>query len=320
MRRRVPLLLAVLFAAALRTQGQVTESDVLDAIRGLGLVCDSNALSRPAAEAIVKAIDPRGRILTQAEFAALREGETVGKIETWPDGLVYARINGFFTGGETGIVSRLLPALAGAGGVILDLRGSDGTDLTAADALLSRFVETGTPLYRLRTPAGELEPPHLATAATNRYEPAPVGVLIDGNTRDAAELAAAVLRSLPGVILVGAPTVGDNAVRTPVKLTESHLLHIATRWAVPGNGVSYAKAGVQPHIRVEATPLAAHSETPVIPGLTRPPSEKAKEDARLRDRIGNDAALQRTADLLVALQALRKTRNTWTPARPAATP
>jgi hypothetical protein len=321
MRGHAPLLLAALCSLSLPTRGDVTECDVLDAIARLGLACDSNALRRPAAEAIVKAVDPRGRILSPAEGADLRTGDTVAKVETWPDGLVYARLNGLFAGGETGIVSRLVPAMANAGAIILDLRSAGGSDLAAADALLSRFVNPGAPLYRLRKPSGELEPPHLAAEIADRsQQSAPVAVVTDTGTRGAAELAAAVFRTLPGAILVGSPTAGDDAVRTLVELTRTDLLYIATRWAVPENGVSYAGVGVQPHIRVEASSLAAPPETIVIPGLTRPLSQKAKDDVRLRDRIGGDAVLQRTADLLVALQALRKTRNTWTPTVPAAAP
>jgi hypothetical protein len=320
MRERAPFFLAALCAVALHGRGDVTDCDVLAAIRDLGLACDSNALRRPAAEAIVKTVDPRGRIVTQAESLALRAGETVTKVETWPDGLVYARLGGFFAGSETGIVSRLLPAVAGAAGTILDLRSAGGSDLAAADALLGRFAQPESPLYRLRKPSGELEPPHMSAAASDRAETGPVAVLTDSGTRDVSELAAAVFRTLPGVILVGSPTAGDDAFRTCVALSETHLLYIATRWAVPENGVSYAGGGVQPHIRVEATSLAAPSETRAIPGLTRPPSQKARDDARLRDRIGGDAVLQRAADLLVALQALRKTRNIWTPTHPMAAP
>jgi C-terminal processing protease CtpA/Prc len=208
-------------------------------------------------------------------------------------------------------------------GLILDLRDAGGDSLDAADALLSMFVEPGTPLYSLRGAGSSNGPPRTAARADTRLDGVTCALIVNEETRDACELAAAVLKSLPDVVALGWQTRGDAGIRTAVALSGGERLLVADRWAVPVTGGEYHGRGVKPDVALTSTSMPDVPVPAPIPGITREPSERALGAARMRDRIGGDAALQRACDLLVGLKALRKTTSAWVPEpaqRPAGSP
>jgi C-terminal processing protease CtpA/Prc len=306
--------IGVLAVAACADAATLTDRELMGVFNRLGLRFDTNAVVRPAAEALLKAVDPRGQILTREEVAKLEEGTTVDSVEALPEGLLYLKLKGLYPGGTSNLVESLRePAKKMPTGLILDLRGAGGTSLAAADTLLSMFVEADTALYELRNPDGSNGSPHAASASEIRLQGATCALLVNEETRDACELLAAVLQTLPNVIVVGWRTRGDAGVRTVVELSGGERLLIADRWAIPANGGEYHGQGVKPQIAMASSSLPGTAVPAPIPGLTRAPSERALDAARLRERIGGDAALLRACDLLVGLKALRKSTSAWVP-------
>jgi hypothetical protein len=311
---------AILAVAACSNAAMPTDRELMDIFNRLGLRFDTNAVVRPVAEALLKAVDPHGQILTREEASKLNEGPTVGAAEPWPEGLFYLKLKGLYSAGTSNLVKSLRePMKKTPPGLILDLRDAGGTSLDAADSLLSMFVEPGTPLYALRTPDGGNGPPHTALQSEIRIQDVTCAVIVNEETRDACELLAAVLGTLPNVIVVGWRTRGDAGVRTVVELSSGERLLIADRWAVPMNGGEYGGHGVKPDIAMSSSSLPEAALPAPIPGLTRAPSERALSATRLRERIGGDAALLRACDLLVGLKVLRKSTNAWIP-EPSAPP
>jgi len=130
-------------------------------------------------------------------------------------------------------------------------------------------------------------------------------VLVDAQTSGAAEaLAAMLVGGGRGVMLIGAATRGDPAVRELVPLPDGGTAYLATRRLVAADGSVYAgREGIQPAIRAGGQPSAPDYEPPKVPGQPAP-SDEEKESLRLRQRVKDDPALRRAVDVLLGLRAL----------------
>lgn len=320
----IALLAAFALAAPCAGTASITDRELMDVFGRLGLRVDTNAVARPVVEALLKAVDPRGCILGPDECARAEPAATVASAEAWSEGLFYLKLRGFNPDGATNIAEALRSSMQGQPtGLVLDLRDAGGESLDSLDALLSMFAEPGTPLYSLRGTAGTNTPPHVAAQSQVSLQGITCALIVNDGTRDASELAAAVLRTFPGVVVVGWSTRGDAGVRARVPLSSGECLVVADRWAVPATGGEYHGSGVKPDIAVTSSSLPDSPVPAPIPGFTKTPSERAVGSARMRERIGGDAALQRACDLLVGLKAMRKTTSAWIPepsARPPRSP
>lgn len=304
----------LLVAAAPVGEAALSERELMDVFSRLGLTVDTNSLERPMAEALLRAIDPRGDILSAAEFGRFDKGPTIETSESWPEALFYIKFGGMRAGGPSNIASNLNDKLKRKpSGLILDLRDAAGHSLETTDAVLGMFVEPGTPLYAIRNGTGNTGTTNKAAPSDIRLDGITCAVLVNEETRDASELLAAVLGGLPNVIVLGWRTRGDAGLRTPVELSSGERILVASRWAVPANGGEYHGKGVIPDIALTSSSLPSSPVPPPIPGYTREPSGRALAAAKLRERIDGDSALLRACDLLLGLKAIRKTTNAWVP-------
>jgi carboxyl-terminal processing protease len=139
--------------------------------------------------------------------------------------------------------------------VVIDLRGNPGGRLAEADAVLSCFLprnrlwaaRTGRSGRRveLRTAGGcgDLEQP-----VTND-----VAVLVDGNSRSAAELTPAALQEARRAVVVGAPTAGSVLISQETRLPDGGRLSLSRADFVTSGGVRLEKRGVTPDIAAAQT-------------------------------------------------------------------
>lgn len=260
---------------------------------------------------MVRSIDPEARICTAEEAALIREQWTgagqagvtnqvgsVAMFESWPESLAYLKIKGLFRNGGQELLAHLRTLTDGAG-VIVDLRGTDGNDMEAVVELASPYYEPSEELFRIENRAGEV----LETRRSGEGAPvrAPVMVLIDRDTRCAAETLAALWSGKPGIMLIGEPTRGDACIRDLLPLPDGRFLYIATKRIVPARSGVYEAKGVRPDVVVDQhgggpTPLKYHAG--------RPLSAKSVEDRDLMMRVDGDPVLRRGTDILLALRAL----------------
>lgn len=224
-----------------------------------------------------------------------------------PNDLCYLRLNALLAGtGEevTGILRGW--AEARRVGVVLDLRGAGGDDLDSAAALAGLVGEPRSFLFSLRD-AQDREI-RVANTAPGAALGMPLVVLVDEETKRAAELLAATLRgSGRGVILVGRRTAGDPEVRERVPLAENEWAYVAVRKLVVGSGEEYTgSGGVQPHVVVSPESTAYAEVTPPPPLLTdrRKTTEAEQRMELLREHTKGDAVLTRAVDILLGLRAL----------------
>ena len=241
---------------------------------------------------------------------------SVDSAEAWPFQLAYLKLNGVHEGCAAEVASHLVKwSGAQTFGLILDLRGANGTSLADAALIAGLWAENGQPLFKMTDrKSKELE------AFKAKHDVAPLDLtviaLVDGETRGAAEaLAAALAGTLREGMLVGQPTAGDPRVREFLPLPSGLQLYVATRKLVTGDGRSYdGREGVVPDIRVGAGEEVLDFEAERTKPDTLP---EEKQDRFLRSRVRGDATLQRALDILRGIKALkqRSTDNAKAPAR-----
>ena len=206
---------------------------VRNAVKSLekaGLAIDTNAAARSAVMAIATTID-RGAKIVPLDSSQItdREDDTVstntvrwdptGPVEALPKGLSYVRINGMYVGAGTSVVDRICGAVTGGiGGLILDLRGAGGRGLDCVTGVAGLFTGDSRSLFAVRAPDGtELE---RMCAVKRQRLGIPAVALIDGNTTGAAEVFAAVVKGLPGILVVGRTTRGESQIREKVAVSD----------------------------------------------------------------------------------------------------
>ena len=139
--------------------------------------------------------------------------------------------------------------------VIIDLRGNPGGRLAEADAVLSCFLPRDR-LWAARTgrTGRRID---LRTAGGCGDLEAPVGndvaVLVDGNSRSAAELTPAALQEARRAVVVGAPTAGAVLISQETRLPDGGRLSLSRSDLVTSGGVRLEKRGVTPDIAAAQT-------------------------------------------------------------------
>ncbi|MGQ9660762.1 MAG: S41 family peptidase [Kiritimatiellia bacterium] len=273
-----------------------------------GIGFDTNAVVEAALAGAVKAIDPGARITTTGEVTRLSNvSEMLLKREEWAEGIGYLKLAGLFEPGKKQVMDCLRSWVTQKRrGIILDLRGAGGDDLNFVDQMAGFFVASRTNLYEVTDSAGRIFETHFSIddESSPAYRPILI-ILVDGSTTGASELFAAALQKAGGVLLIGRETAGDNAIRKTIPIFGSRVLEIATHRVVLCNDGPYGKGrGVTPDIAVAGTSRREPVTERSIERYDRKPSEKAKRDLRIMQRVADDPVLGRAADILLALAAL----------------
>jgi carboxyl-terminal processing protease len=153
----------------------------------------------------------------------------------------------FSTTTTTEFHAALSSGLAGAKGIVLDLRGDPGGFITEADHVISEFVASGE-TFELRDRSGTVERhdvggEHLATSV-------PLVVLVDANSASASEIVAGSLQVHHRAKLVGTVTFGKGSVQEDFPLSNGADIHLTVkRWYLP-NGQTIDHKGLQPDVTV----------------------------------------------------------------------
>lgn len=174
-------------------------------------------------------------------------------------GVAVLRIDGF----EAGLgdwMGRQLAALPSDTDVILDLRGNPGGRLLEADAVLSCFLPRDLAWATRTTRSGRAIVLKTAGGCGELDAPAAndVAVLVDANSRSAAELTPAALQEARRAVVVGEQTAGAVLISQDTRLPDGGRLSLSRSNFVTAGGVRLEKRGVTPDL----TPPAAEGEAP----------------------------------------------------------
>jgi carboxyl-terminal processing protease len=139
--------------------------------------------------------------------------------------------------------------------VIIDLRGNPGGQLAEADAVLSCFLPRDR-LWAARTGRSGRRV-ELRTAGGCGALEAPVAnevaVLVDANSRSAAELTPAALQEAKRAVVVGSATPGAVLISRETGLPDGGRLSLSRADFVTSGGVRLEKRGVTPDVAAPRT-------------------------------------------------------------------
>lgn len=205
----------------------------------------------------------RGESGTEVELTVVRDGEektfklirepinNVSAYVTYRDKTAILTVTRFDT--DTGEIVRKIVrdefSEKDINKIILDLRGNGGGYVSAAQELLSLWID-GQPILIQRGKSDKDE-----TTYANRggalLANIPTVVLTNGTTASASEIVAGALKDYDKATIVGETTYGKGVVQTLLNLSGSTLLKVTTaRWYTP-KGTSINGEGIKPDIEVE---------------------------------------------------------------------
>ncbi len=135
--------------------------------------------------------------------------------------------------------------------VILDLRGNGGGYVSAAQDLLSLWLDNQTILTQKSAHFGEEKTSSLSSRAV--LSNMKTVVLVNGSTASASEIVTAALKDYGKATVVGTTTYGKGVVQKMYDLTNGGMLKVTVaEWLTPKSN-SINKSGVAPDIEVDMT-------------------------------------------------------------------
>ena len=203
--------------------------EVYDLLRtNLTGVTDDN-LNRAAIEGLLSRFPGKVSLVGgAADGSAIPQGGTaLSKSAVLGNDVAYLRI-GRVTGNLANELSAAYHALTATNkvaGIVLDLRYVVGDDSASAQATANLFT-------------------------SKKIVTGPLVVLVNGETRGAAETLAAALRHAGAGLIIGSPTAGAAATFKEFPLHNGERLRIATTPVKSGNGPVIPSGGLQPDIAV----------------------------------------------------------------------
>ena len=139
--------------------------------------------------------------------------------------------------------------------VVIDLRGNPGGRLAEADAVLSCFLPRDR-LWAARTGrSGRRVELRTAGGCGDLAQPVPndVAVLVDANSRSAAELTPAALQEARRAVVIGAPTAGAVLISQETRLPDGGRLNLSRADFITSGGMRLEKRGVTPDVSAPRT-------------------------------------------------------------------
>ncbi|NCD34721.1 MAG: hypothetical protein EOL87_15065 [Spartobacteria bacterium] len=308
----------VLFVASAQARDWLLDvnaaGDLLDA---RALPFDGAEVAHKMLEAMVTAVDPLGGLYSDQSLLdkkAMQEGVVYGDDGEWtqrpaldstedfPEDIVYAKVNGFY-GGSGALLASWIKECSDdvKTGIILDLRGAEGSDLLAVRQVLDLFVPKDTCLFRFKDNAGRVIQ-EMKSHGDTRYS-IPMMVLIDEETSGASEVFAAVAKNImKSCMLIGRRSQGNPMIREAIPMDDGLSIYVATKYLQCGSVEYGTHDQVVPDIEVAATWYADVSYD--LPE-ERVGSDEEKEDYALLKRLQGDGPLSRATDILLAIEALK---------------
>jgi carboxyl-terminal processing protease len=166
------------------------------------------------------------------------------------DDILYLRVYDFGDSTEREFDAQLSSGLPGARGVVLDLRDNGGGFVSAATAVISRFVASGEAFEERGRDGGTNRTP---VSGNHPAAGVPLVVLVNGNSASASEIVAGSLQAHHRAQLVGTKTFGKGSVQVDYHLSDGGDLHLTVEhWFLP-NGRSVDGVGLTPDVPVDLT-------------------------------------------------------------------
>jgi Peptidase family S41 len=315
------LFIEVVAAAAVAAGAETAPfSEVFDLVRTHAAGIDADSLNRAALDGLVGKLGGQVRLKptgTNSPTAASKESLRLfeGRIGYWHPADFDAE------GADSARRFNDFAASNHCAGWVLDLRGVGGSNLSGAADVADIFTPPGRPVLDL----GQ----GMRAASPKTNLPTPLAVLINGETRGAADAVAAALHANESGILIGGPTGGGAARFEEFKLSNGGAIEIATSQIKVGGDKTVPVSGQKPDISVSVSAAAEKSwlEDPFAgPDPFIQPRRRMTEAELVREKRGGpaptnniapathprsvrDPVLLRALDFLKGVEILRPASN-----------
>lgn len=141
--------------------------------------------------------------------------------------------------------------------LIIDLRSNSGGHLTAAEDMISLFLDKSHPIYQIDN-KGEITKYYSNGKTTKKYK---IFVLVDGISASASEIMASALKEQYGATLVGQKTYGKGTVQEMQQLTADTYYKYTTKKWLTSKGKQIDKKGLDVDIEVSLEQKYADNPT-----------------------------------------------------------
>ena len=168
--------------------------------------------------------------------------------------VVVLRVEGFEAGLGRWMGAELADLPPGTG-VVIDLRGNPGGRLLEAEAVLSCFLPRDQNWATRTLRSGRQIELNARGGCGDLDSPIPneVAVLVDGDSRSAAELTPAALKEARRAIVIGERTAGAVLISQDTRLPDGGRLTLSRSDFVTSGGVRLEKRGVSPDLEAAVT-------------------------------------------------------------------
>ncbi len=136
-------------------------------------------------------------------------------------------------------------------GLIIDLRGNIGGDVTSLDPCLSMFLPSGATLYFSRSAAGTVD---IKNRRTTEESHLPMVILIDKRSKSSAEIFAAVMAEYGRARLVGERSAGEVERARTISLPLFVWMSVTNGEVMTPRGKMLEGTGALPDATVSLTP------------------------------------------------------------------
>ena len=313
-RRHLTLLIAICLAC-LRADAADAASfaEVYGLVRSNLTRIDATALDQMAVEGFLQKLGGLAQIGDAKSDPPTAGGpDPVARVHDGRHG--YVRLVEIGADAAPGLAAALagLAATNDLKGVVLDLRFAGGRDFAAAARVADLFLPAGRPVLDWG------EGPFTSTAKTNASTNA-LAVLVNRQTRGAAEAVAAALRQTGTALVLGATTAGEASFYRSFPLSSGQKLSLAVTAVKTGDGEPVPATGVVPDIVVNVRPEVERGYLADPFGVVRSASAATGQTNQIVSSVRVRKRLTE-ADLVKAKQAGRPLESASDSTAPAAVP
>ena len=129
-------------------------------------------------------------------------------------------------------------------GLIIDLRGNVGGHLVTAEKILSLFLDSSHPIYKIKD-KNNIETFYSEGKMNTKYK---IVILVDENSASASEVVASALKEQYGVTIIGIKTYGKGTVQELQTLPNGQQYKLTTKEWLTSKGNSIDGVGITPDI------------------------------------------------------------------------
>ncbi len=168
------------------------------------------------------------------------------QVKMFDSGIGYIQLSTFISSDAAREFRHALNRLAGAQGIIIDLRDNPGGLLANALEMADMLLDGGTIVSTISRYGR-----HTDVSSGQPVTKQPIVVLVDEESASASEILASAIKDNGRGIVLGTRTYGKGLVQEINRLPSGAALHITVSRYLTANGTDINKVGIEPDILIE---------------------------------------------------------------------